>query len=81
VRRLREVAELARREVPGADARQVDARLAAQHAEGELLLRHLKREDRDTSPAAERGIGRDVERERRLSHARPRRDDDQIRRL
>ena len=44
-RRLGELAELAVGEVAGAHPGQVDARLGAQHAHGELLLRHLERED------------------------------------
>jgi hypothetical protein len=65
----------------GADARQVDARFRAQHAERELLLRHLEREHGHARAAAERRVRGDVQRERRLPHAGTCRDDDEVRRL
>ena len=66
---------------PVRTAIEIDARLRAKHAEHELLPRHLEREDPDADLALDRGVLRDAERERRLTHRRSPGDDDQIRAL
>ena len=65
----------------GADVGVVDERLGAEHAQRELLLRHLEREDRNRDVGLQRRVRRDVEGERGLSHAGPAGNDDQIRAL
>ena len=82
--RLRELAPVGGREVPGAQVPDVDPRLGAEHAVGELLARHFEREDRHSPPrllpAVVRVVGRlvgrrhrhvdgDVEDEAGLPHA------------
>ena len=56
----------------------VDARVRAEHAQHELLLRHLEREDADRLPGLGRGVLGDVQAERRLAHGRPRGHDDEV---
>src|ERR1700674_865322 len=78
-----ELGPVALDEAPGADALRVDARLAREHAHDELLLGHLEREDAypDALPVELRAapdVRRDVEAERRFSHARSRRQDDEV---
>ena len=67
-------------EIPGPEPGVVHARLGAEHPQHELLLGHLEGEDGHADPM-ERGVDRDVERERGLAHARPAGDDEQVRGL
>ena len=64
-----------------ADLLGVDVGLRTEHAEAELLLGHLQREEADRAALADGDVLGDVQRERGLSDRRPRRDDDQIRAL
>ena len=66
---------------PAAQPVRVDARFAGQHAEEELLLRHLEAEDADRHVGLRADVLRDVEREAGLPHRRTGRDDHQIRGL
>src|SRR5512137_1220963 len=68
-------------EVARAHVALVDATERRNHAERELLTRHFHREDRDRLVVGDRRVLGDVERERRLAHRRPARDDDEIARL
>ena len=57
-------------QVAGAQPVRVDPRVRAEHAQHQLLLGHLEREDADRLAALERGVLRDVEAERRSSPSR-----------
>ena len=67
--------------MPFAQPLRIDARLGGEHALHERLLTHFEREERDRNVLLDRGVLRDVEHERGLSHRRTRGDDDEIRRL
>jgi hypothetical protein len=92
-RRLRQLAPVAGREARPRTLADVDPRLGADHAVGELLARHLEREDDDAVPrvlpalvrvarelsaARLRDVGGDVEDEARLAHAGARGDDREV---
>ena len=59
----------------------VDARLGGQHAEEQLLLRHLEAEDADRHVGLGADVLGDVQHQAGLPHRRPGRDDDQVGRL
>jgi hypothetical protein len=66
---------------PAAQPVRVDARLAGEHAQEQLLLRHLEAEHADGHVGLGADVLRDVQHEAGLAHRRAGRDDDQIRRL
>jgi hypothetical protein len=68
-------------EVAAAQLREVGPRLRAQQALDELVARHFEAEHADLAAVQERRVLGDVERERRLAHARAAGDDDEIARL
>ena len=61
-----------------ADALHVDARVGAEHTQGNLLARHFQREHGDAFVRVECGVGSDVHREGRFAHGRARADDDEF---
>ena len=56
----------------------IDTGVGAEHAQHELFLGHLEREDADGLASSERRVLRNVETEGRLAHGRPRGHDDQV---
>ncbi len=66
------------RELARAQALRLDLRLRAHEALRDLGLRHLEREQRHGRLAAHGEVRRHAEREARLSHARPRGEDDEV---
>jgi hypothetical protein len=72
-------AEIGPDDEPGAQPVAVDLGFRRQQAEEELLLGHLEAEETDCLPLPDPHMLRDVEREARLPHRRPRRDNDQVR--
>ena len=81
VDRARELRPVVVRELPRAQPALVDARDRAHQALGELELRHLEREQGDRLAQLHRDVLGDVQREARLAHRRPGREDDQVRAL
>ena len=79
--RLRQPAPVALAEKAAAQAVRVDARLGGQHAEEQLLLRHLEAEDADRHVGLGADVLGDVEDQAGLPHRRPGRDDHQVGRL
>ena len=65
-------------QVSRAQAMRVDPRVRAEHAEHELLLRHLEREDADRVARLERRVLRNVQAERRLPHGGAGGQDDEV---
>ena len=79
--RLRQPAPVALAEEPAAQPVRVDARLAGEHAQEQLLLRHLEAEHADRHVGLRADVLRDVQHEAGLPHRRPGGDDDEVRRL
>ena len=79
--RLRQPAPVALAEVAAAHPLRVDPRLGGEHAQEQLLLRHLEAEDADGLGRLRPDVLRDVQHQARLPHRRPGRDDDQVRGL
>ena len=79
--RVRQPAVVLLAQEAAAEPVRVDARLGGQHAHEQLLLRHLEAEEADGHVGRGADVLRDVEDEAGLAHRRPRRDEDQVRRL
>ena len=79
--RLRQPAPVALAEEAAAQPVRVDARLAGEHAQEQLLLRHLEAEDADRHVGLGPDVLRHVQHQAGLPHRRARGDDDQVRRL
>ena len=65
-------------ELARAQAMGVDACVGAEHAEHQLLLRHLEGEEADGLPRPQRRVLGDVQAERGLAHGRARGHDDEV---
>ena len=79
--RLRQPAPVALAEEAAAQPVRVDPRFGGEHAQEQLLLRHFEAEDADRHVGLGADVLRHVQHEAGLAHRRPRRDDDQVRRL
>ena len=76
--RLRQPAPVALAEEAAAQPVRVDPRLAGQHAQEQLLLRHFEAEEADGHVGLGADVLRHVQHQAGLAHRRPRRDDDQV---
>ena len=80
-RGLGEIGVILAVELAGPQTLGIDESLGSEHALDEGFLTHFERKYRRRNVALDRGVLRDVQHERRLSHRRTRRDDDQVGRL
>ena len=76
--RLRQPAPVALAEEAAAQPVRVDPRLAGQHAQEQLLLRHFEAEDADRHVGLGADVLRHVQHQAGLAHRRPGGDDDQV---
>ena len=63
---------------PAHEAMAVDLRLGREQAQEQRLLRHLQTEEAHRVFRLQRHVLSDIQRQARLAHRRPRRDDDQV---
>ena len=68
-------------QISGAEPLAVHARRRAQHTGQQRLLRHFERKDRHRLKQPRRHVPADIQRQRRLAHRRPRRQNDQFARV
>ena len=79
--RMRQALPIVGFQIADPHALRIKAGFAAQQADAQLLFRHFKAEHRRRNLLFDADMLRDIEAERRFPHRRPRRENNQIRRL